>query len=150
MKNLFLLSTLLTLAFSSVLAGEFRVGTVRMRDLLNNFHETKAANAEADVERANLKKKDAERMTAITALQEEMKQLRAEAQDPSLAKARRQKVATQFGEKEQNLRMLGRERDEFLQRSQRALQEKMGAKLDDLRNKVVKAVQESLSTSLRA
>lgn len=144
-RSLFLILTLLLTALP-VFGEKMKVGTVNMRKLLNSFHETKIADAEGKVERDGLRKKDDERMTAIKAIQEELSKLKAEFDDPSLSAARRKKVAGQFQEREENLRMLGRERDEFLERSRRAIQEKMIAKMNDLRGKVMAKVQAYAAT----
>lgn len=147
MKSFVSLVSLVSILLSiPAFSAELKVGTVNMRLLLNSFHETQAADAEAQVERDNLRKKAEERMTAINALQEELKKLDAEFKDPSLAVARRKKVAAEFGKRQESLKMLGRDHDEFLQRSNRALQEKMRAKTADLRIKVIGAVQAYAAT----
>jgi len=112
-----------------------------MRKLLNDFYETKAAEAEAKVEREAIKKDVDQRMVAIKAIQEELVKLKAEIQDPSLAVEKRESLVGKFREKEQNLQLLGREHEEFLQRKDRALKEKMFAKMNDLRQKVIAKAQ---------
>jgi len=130
----------------SAFAEEFKVATVDMHTLLTQFHETKSAEAEAKVENEGIKKKDQERMEAIIALRDDLKKLAAEFQDPSLAEAKRKAVQQKAMDAEQNLKMLGREREEFLQRRSRALKEKMGEKMSSLRNTVIKTVREYAAT----
>lgn len=143
MKALPLLTLLALFAASTFSAtAKMKVGVVNMQYLLNSFHETKTAEDEANEARAEIKKKDLKRMEAIQAIQEEIKTMAAEIQDPSLSVERRKKVAGQAGERERSMRELMKEREEYLRRQNRAMTEKMVTRLDELRLKVIKAVQQ--------
>ena len=139
--RLFLALTFFLIGAGVSQAEKLKVGVVNMRYLLNQFHETRAAEDEARKERGLIQGKDQKRLEAIKALQEELETMAAEVRDPSLSVERRKKVAKEAGERELALRNLAKEREEFLQRQNRAISEKMQAVTTDLRAKVVKAVQ---------
>lgn len=139
----FLVALGLTLSAS---AEPIKVATVDMKILLTEFHETKKAEAEDLVEREDIKKDDTERITTIKALEEEMRRLAGSAQDPSLADAKRQEIGRKLAEREQNFMALRREREEFISRRGRQLNQKMVARMDDIRATISKVIQEHAAT----
>ncbi|MDB4618208.1 OmpH family outer membrane protein [Akkermansiaceae bacterium] len=139
----FLLASSFTL---SVSAEPLKVAVVDMTVLLTEFHETKSAEEEDTVERDDIKKDDAERISAIKALEEEMRRLAGSAQDPSLADTKRQEIGKQYAEVEQTHVALRRERQEFIERRGRQLNQKMVSRMNDIRMTIAKAVQDHAAT----
>ncbi|MGJ8697016.1 MAG: OmpH family outer membrane protein [Verrucomicrobiaceae bacterium] len=128
-------------------AAPLKVATVDMRKLLTEYHVTKAAEAEDQVEREDIKKDDMERIAAIKAMEEEMRKLRVQFQEEGLAEEKKKEIARQFGEREQTLVALRRERQEFIQRRTGALNAKMVAKMKEIREAVGKKVEEQAAAS---
>ena len=119
---------------------KMKLGTVNMAKLLTEYHLTKAALAEEDVEREEIKKDDQERIVAIKAMNDEMKLLDAELRDPSLAEAKRRASLEKLKIYDTKIKALGKERDDFLQRRGKALNQKMGSIMNEIRIEVVNSV----------
>lgn len=119
---------------------KMKLGTVNMAKLLTEYHLTKAALAEEDVEREEIKKDDQERIVAIKAMNDEMKLLDAELRDPSLAEAKRRASLEKLKLYDTKIKALGKERDDFLQRRGKALNQKMGSIMNEIRIEVVNSV----------
>ena len=119
---------------------KMKLGTVNMAKLLTEHHLTKAALAEEDVEREEIKKDDQERIVAIKAMNDEMKLLDAELRDPSLAEAKRRASLEKLKLYDAKIKALGKERDDFLQRRGKALNQKMGSIMNEIRIEVVNSV----------
>lgn len=121
-------------------AGELKVATVNMTKLLNNYHKTKSAEKEDEVEKTDIKKDDGERLAAIQAMKEEMRTLFKEFNDPSLSSEKKKEISKTAADRKATLAALERERDEFLQRRGRALNQKMSGLMDQIRTDVLQAV----------
>jgi len=119
---------------------KMKLGTVNMAKLLMEYHLTKAAQAEEELEREEIKKDDQERIVAIKALNEEMQQLDAERRDPSLAEAKRRSSLEKLAAKDAKVKALRKERDDFLQRRGNDLNKKMLSIMNEIRFEVVKVV----------
>jgi hypothetical protein len=101
---------------------------------------TKAALAEEDIEREDIKKDDQERIVAIKAMNDEMKLLDAELRDPSLAEAKRRASLEKLKLYDVKIKALGKERNDFLKRRGNALNQKMGSIMNEIRIEVVNRV----------
>lgn len=124
----------------SATAAQFKVATVNMTTLLNEYHRTKAAEKEESVETDNVRKLDAERNTSIQAMVEDLRKLQKEYSDPSLSAVKKKSIAKTANDRQATLAALQRERKEFLERSRRALNQKMVGLMDEIRGKVIEAV----------
>ena len=101
---------------------------------------TKAALAEEDIEREDIKKDDQERIVAIKAMNDEMKLLNAELRDPSLAEAKRRASLEKLKLYDAKINALSKERDDFLKRRGNALNQKMASIMNEIRIEVVNRV----------
>lgn len=124
----------------SVNAGELKVATVNMTTLLNEYHKTKSAEKEEKVETENIRKLDAERISSIQAMVEELRKFEKEFNDPSLSAEKKKEIAKVARDRQSTLAALQEERKEFLSRSRRALNQKMVGLMDEIREHVVTAV----------
>lgn len=139
----FLLALGLTISAS---AEPIKVAVVDMKILLTEFKETKTAEAEDAVQREDIKKDDVDRIAAIKALEEEIRRHGGSAQDPSLSDAKRQEIGKKVAELQQTFVALRREREEFISRRGRQLNQNMVARMKDIRDTVAKAVQNHAAT----
>ncbi|MGY8657953.1 MAG: OmpH family outer membrane protein [Verrucomicrobiales bacterium] len=143
-------SALLLCSFGLIIAAsaeELKVATVNMTTLLNSYHKTKAAENEDQVEKIDIKKDDAERLSAIQAMQEELRKLFNEFNDPSLSSDKKKSISKTVADRRATLAALEREREEFLRRRGRALNQKMGGLMEQIRADVFEAVNAHAATA---
>lgn len=133
-------AALLLLPITASADPKMKLGTVNMAKLLTEYHLTKAAMAEEDIEREEIKKDDQERIVAIKAMNDEMKLLDAELRDPSLAEAKRRASLEKLKLYDAKIKALGKERDDFLKRRGNALNQKMASIMNEIRIEVVNSV----------
>jgi len=131
---------------ASATAEQFKVATVNMTLLLNEYKKTKAAEKEEAVEVENIRKRDTERITSIQAMVEELRNLQKQLEDPSLSTEKKKGIAKEMQDFQVNLQGLQNERKEFVSRSRRALSEKMVGLMNEIRVEVVAAVNAHAAT----
>ena len=124
-----------SLAISSA-SAELKVAMVDMTTLLNNYHKTKTAELEDKVNRDAIKKGDIARATEMQAKGEELRKLGVDFRDPQLSPEKRKAIAAEAKGMQETLEILKKEREEYLERSSRALNEKMVGLMDEIRTEV--------------
>ena len=134
------LAAVLLLPLTASADPKMKLGTVNMTKLLIEYHLTKAARAEENIEREDIKKDDQERIVAIKAMSDEMRLLDAELRDPSLAEAKRRASLEKLKLYDSKIKALSKERDEFLKRRGNALNQKMASIMNEIRIEVVSRV----------
>lgn len=139
MKRLavFLCSMGLMLATAS---AELKVAMVDMTHLLNNYYKSKAAEEEEKVNREAIKEGDIKRGEDIKTILDELKKHQTDLRDPQLSETKRKSILAIAQEKNESMKNLQAERKEFLERSGRALNEKMVGLMNDIRADVIDAV----------
>jgi len=139
MKRLavFLCSMGLMLATAS---AELKVAMVDMTHLLNNYYKRKAAEEEEKVNREAIKEGDIKRGEDIKTILDELKKHQTDLRDPQLSETKRKSILAIAQEKNESMKNLQAERKEFLERSGRALNEKMVGLMNDIRADVIDAV----------
>jgi len=135
----------LSLVFTAT-AEPQKVATVNMTRLLNEFYKTKQAENEERVQTEDIKKRDAERQSSIEAIVEELRKLQNEFSDPSLSPEKKKSIAKIANDRNTNLAGLRQERKEFLDRSRRALNQKMGGLMNEIRMAVIEGVNTHAAT----
>lgn len=130
----------------SATAEQFKVATVNMTLLLNEYKKTKAAEKEEAVEAETIRKRDTERISSIQAMVEELRNLQKQFEDPSLSPEKKKEIAKVAQDRQANLQGLQKERQEFLDRSRRALSQKMVGLMNEIRVEVVAAVNAHAAT----
>lgn len=121
----FFCSVVTLLAISAMPAvAELKIATVDMQQLFNEYHRTAAAQKDINVERAKIQKENNERLTRIRELEAELQDLRKRLEDPSISDKKKQDLFKDFQSKTQEGVALDRERREYLQRRNAALNEK--------------------------
>ena len=136
-----LLSATLFTAPTALANNEFpRFATVDMQTLVKQYHRTSAAQEDLNVQQARIQQKSAERADTLAKLEDDIRKLRKQLDDPALSDKGRQEMFKQFQLKSQEGVSLDREHREFLQRSQTALNEKLILKMREIREEVRKTV----------
>ena len=132
----------LLFALPAVAQDKLKIATVDMQTLFKQYHRTNAAQKEVNVERAKIQQNNNERLETIRALEDELQGLRKQLDDPSLSDKRKQELFKDFQGKTQEGVALDRERREFLQRRNAALNEKMVQKMRGILEEIRKLVED--------
>ena len=117
-----------------------RIATVDMQVLFKDYHRTNEAQRELNIERARIQENNQTRLDAITNIEGELKVMRAQLDDPALSDRRKQELFKEFQIKSQDGLALNRERKEFLQRRNTAINEKMMLRMKDILEEIRKIV----------
>ena len=132
----------LLFSLPAVAQDKLKIATVDMQTLFKQYHRTNAAQKEVNVERAKIQQNNNERLETIRALENELQGLRKQLDDPSLSDKRKQELFKDFQMKTQEGVALDRERREFLQRRNTALNEKMVQKMRGILEEIRKLVEQ--------
>ncbi len=135
-------ATALLFVLPAAAQDKLKIATVDMQTLFKQYHRTNAAQKEVNVERAKIQQNNNERLETIRALEDELQGLRKQLDDPSLSDKRKQELFKDFQGKTQEGVALDRERREFLQRRNAALNEKMVQKMRGILEEIRKLVED--------
>ena len=138
----FAAATTLLFSLPAVAQDKLKIATVDMQTLFKQYHRTNAAQKEVNVERAKIQQNNNDRLETIRALENELQGLRKQLDDPSLSDKRKQELFKDFQMKTQEGVALDRERREFLQRRNTALNEKMVQKMRGILEEIRKLVEQ--------
>lgn len=144
-----LIRRFLTIAFAASFAtmavaqdGKLNIATVDMQELFKQYYRTNEAQKQINVERARIQKDNNERLTRIRELEENLGKLRKQLDDPSLNDSKKQTLYKDWQAQQQEGVALDRERREFLQRRNQALNEKMVQRMKGILEEIRKLVEE--------
>jgi outer membrane protein len=143
----------LAIAFAATLAtaataqeGKIRIATVDMQDLFKQYYRTNEAQKQINVERARIQKDNNERLARIREIEESLGNLRKQLDDPAINDSRKQALFKDWQMQQQEGIALDRERREFLQRRNQALNEKMVQRMKGILEEIRKLVEEQAKT----
>jgi outer membrane protein len=122
--------------------GKLNIATVDMQELFKQYYRTNEAQKQINVERARIQKDNNERLQLIRDLEEDLGNLRKQIEDPSIADSKKQTLFKDWQMKQQEGIALDRERREFLQRRNTALNEKMVQRMKGILEEIRKLVEE--------
>jgi outer membrane protein len=135
-----LLSALLSLA--SAIAQPPKIATVDMQELFRQYHRTDEAQKQINIERARIQQDNNERLARIRELETALGNLRKQLDDPAVADTRKQQLFKDRQIQQQEGVALDRERREFLQRRNQALNETMVQRMKGILEEIGKRVVE--------
>ncbi|MFN4805406.1 MAG: OmpH family outer membrane protein [Akkermansiaceae bacterium] len=131
---------LATSLISVASAQNLRVATVDMQELFKQYHLTIAAQDQIDFERAKINQSNEERLVRIKEIESNLENFKKQIEDPSVNESKKQSLAKDFKLQQQEGIQLDKERREFIQRRNEALNqnmiERMKSILDDIRKLV--------------
>ena len=130
------------LAVPAIAQDKLKIATVDMQTLFKQYHRTNEAQREINVERAKIQQNNNERLETIRSLEDELQGLRKQLDDPSISDKKKQDLFKNFQMKTQEGVALDRERREFLQRRNTALNEKMVQKMRGILEEIRKLVED--------
>lgn len=135
-----LAATLASAAFAEDV--KLNIATVDMQELFKQYYRTNEAQKQINVERARINKDNNERLARIRELENTLASLRKQLEDPSLADSKKQTLFKDWQTQQQEGIALDRERREFLQRRNQALNEKMVQRMKGILEEIRKIVEE--------
>jgi len=135
-----LAASLATMAFAQ--DAKLNIATVDMQELFKQYYRTNEAQKQINVERARINKDNNERLARIRELEGTLASLRKQLEDPSLADSKKQSLFKDWQTQQQEGIALDRERREFLQRRNQALNEKMVQRMKGILEEIRKIVEE--------
>jgi Skp family chaperone for outer membrane proteins len=139
------LATALAATFITAAAAQDRklsIATVDMQELFKQYYRTNEAQKQINVERARIQKDNNERLTRIRELEESLSAKRKQLEDPSINDSKKQTLFKEWQMEQQEGIALDRERREFLQRRNQALNEKMVQRMKGILEEIRKLVEE--------
>ena len=135
-----LAASLITVA--SAQEGKLKIATVDMQELFKQYFRTNEAQKQINVERARIQKDNNERLARIRDLEDTLATLRKQYEDPAVNDSKKQTVFKEWQTQQQEGIALDRERREFLQRRNQALNEKMVQRMKGILEEIRKLVEE--------
>lgn len=144
--TLSLVGMLLFAALPASAQDKLKIATVDMQQLFKEYHRTSEAQKQINVERARIQKENNERLSRIRELEGELQSLRKQLEDPSISDKKKQELFKEFQMKTQEGVALDRERREYLQRRNAALNEKMVQRMRGILEEIRKLVEDQAKT----
>lgn len=143
MKNRTLFTILLALlSFAQIQGQDLKIATVDMKRLLKDYYRTEEAQQELNEKQALLSKNNNEKMKQIQDLEAEMNTLRKQFEDPSLNQAKKEEIANQLREKQQEGIAMDRSLKEYLDRKRRQVQDDMQRQMRGILEEITKLLEE--------
>jgi outer membrane protein len=128
------------LSFSTATAAELKIASVSMQKLFNEYHMTKAVQAQVRVDQERIQKDNAKRLEHIRALQAEIEKLGKKAQDATVSEKKRLDMQREIKLKLSEGNAADSERRQWLQRQSKALGEQTGEEQRVILEKIQKHV----------
>lgn len=122
--------------------GKLNIATVDMQELFKQYYRTNEAQKQINVERARIQKDNNERLGRIRELEDNLGKLRKQLEDPAINDQKKQTLFKDWQMQQQEGIALDRERREFLQRRNQALNEKMVQRMKGILEEIRKLVEE--------
>lgn len=133
-------ATLVTVAGAQ--EGKLNIATVDMQELFKQYYRTNEAQKKLNVERARIQQEANERQKRIRDIEENLGNLRKQLEDPAVAETKKQSLFKDWQMQQQEGIALDRERREFLQRRQQAINETMVQRMKGILEEIRKLVEE--------
>jgi Skp family chaperone for outer membrane proteins len=122
--------------------AKIKIATVDMQELFKEYHRTTEAQEVINVERAGIQKDNEGRLTRVRELETNLGNLKKQIEDPSVNETKKQSLIQEFQVQQQEGIALERERREFIQRRNQALNEKMVQRMKIILDEIRKLVEE--------
>lgn len=122
--------------------GKLKIATVDMQQLFKEYYRTNDAQKQINIERARIQKENNDRLTRIRELENSLANLRKQIDDPAISDSKKQTLFKDWQMQQQEGIALDRERREFLQRKNQALNETMVQRMKGILNEIRKLVEE--------
>ncbi len=141
-RKFFLVAIAAATTSLAVAQDAVKIATVDMQELFRQYYKTNEAQQQINIERARIQQDNNERLARIRELEESLGNLRANIEDPTTPDSRKQALSRDFTAQQQEAMHLDRERREFLQRRNQALNEKMVQRMRGILEEIRALVEE--------
>ena len=141
-RFLAVISAAAMVTLASAQDGKLKIATVDMQELFKQYYKTNDAQKQINVERARIQKDNNERLARIRELEGQLGGLRKQLEDPTINESKKQQLFKDWQMQQQEGIALDRERREFLQRRNQALNEKMVQRMKGILEEIRKLVEE--------
>ena len=141
-RFLAVISAAAMVTLASAQDGKLKIATVDMQELFKQYYKTNDAQKQINVERARIQKDNNERLARIRELEGQLGGLRKQLVDPTINESKKQQLFKDWQMQQQEGIALDRERREFLQRRNQALNEKMVQRMKGILEEIRKLVEE--------
>ena len=141
-RNFLLVAIAAATTSLAVAQDAMKIATVDMQELFRQYYKTNEAQQQINVERARIQQDNNERLVRIRELEESIGTLRREIDDPTVVDSRKQTLFRDLQAQQQEAVHLDRERREFLQRRNQALNEKMVQRMRGILEEIRALVEE--------
>ena len=128
------------LSATSASAQRLKIATVDMQILFKEYHRTNDEQQKFSEEFARIQKENNERLTGIRELEEKLKGLKKQIEDPTIADGVKRDKSRDFQLKLDEAKAMDRERREFLGRRTRALELKKQASMQGILEEIRKLI----------
>jgi outer membrane protein len=126
--------------------AKLNIATVVMQELFKQYYRTNEAQKQINVERARIQKDNNERQAKIREIQDNLEKLRKQLEDPSINESKKAALYKEAQTEGNTGTALDRERREFLQRRNQALNETMVQRMKGILEEIRKLVVEKAKT----
>ena len=117
-----------------------KIATVSMERLFNEYNETSDVQREINIERARIQKENNEKLTAIRAIDAKLQNIREQLADNDLGEKKKSELMKESRDLSQDGIHKERERTEYLERRNGALNEKMKKKMRGILEEIKRSV----------
>ncbi len=141
-RQIFAAFTGLLLLQGSAMAQGLKIATVSMERLFNEFNETAEVQREINIERARIQKENNVKLSDIRAIDAKLQVIREQLSDEKadIGEKKKSELLTESRELSQDGIHKERERTEYLERRNGALNEKMKKKMRGILEEIKRAV----------
>ncbi len=126
--------------------AKIKIATVDMQELFKQYHRTNEAQKQINVERSQIQTANNERLARVREIETNLGNLKKQIEDPSINETKKQALFKDWQMQQQEGIALDRERREFLQRRNQALNEKMVQRMKVILEDIRKLVEEQAKT----
>ena len=127
---------------SPAVAQKLNIATVDMQELFKEYYRTNEAQKQINVERARIQKDNNERLARIRQIENELGDKKKQLEDPAISDKKKQELFKDWQMQQSEGIALDRERREFLQRRNQALNETMVQRMRGILEEIRKLVEE--------
>jgi outer membrane protein len=123
-------------------ARGYKIATVDMQELFKQYYRTNEAQKQLNIEKAKIGQEANTRQARIREIEANLSNVRKQIEDPSISEARKATLMKDWQVQQNEGIALDRERNEFINRRQRALNEKMVQRMKGILEEIRQLVEE--------
>lgn len=123
-------------------SAKLKIATVDMQQLFKEYYKTSEAQKQINVSRAKIQKEGNERASRLKELETALGTMKKQLEDPSISDTKKQATYAEFQMKQNEGAALQRERQEYLENKNKALNEDMVGRMKSILDEIQKLITE--------